>query len=105
MSVFMTGSVYGTRGRSEPAIAGSAACSWSLYPVNFGSAVTATAAADSTGAGTLGRSAWTPPTSTGGPSVVVVGSSWQTTSLTLVVSLFLPLSTSQDANASMSGGP
>jgi hypothetical protein len=59
-------------GRSEPAIAGSAGLLVVAYPVNFGSAVTATAAADSAEAAEalVGRSAWMPPTSIGGSSDV-----------------------------------
>ena len=55
------------------------------YPVNFGLAETATAAADPDVAGASGRWAWMPPTSMEGSPVVVGGSSWQTL-LSLVVS-------------------
>jgi hypothetical protein len=107
MSVFMTQSLYGTRGRSEPAIAGSAGLLVVAYPVNFGSAVTATAAADADPAEAaetlVGRSPWTPPTSIGGSSDVG-GVSLQTL-LTSVVSLFPPPSTFQSAKAAMSRGP
>jgi hypothetical protein len=57
--------VYGTRDRSEPAIAGSTGELAGAYPVNFGSPVTGTAAAAAAAvdAGASGRWAWIPPTS------------------------------------------